>query len=57
MIKKIKILSNQLEREQEVIKAWKTSRDVGVQIAKVQGIESFCEDSWKQNKMKMKVIH
>ena len=29
------------------------SRDVSVQIAKVQGIETFCEDSWKKNKMKM----
>ena len=53
LLKKEEILRNQLEQEQEVIKAWKTSRDVGVQIAKVQGIESFCEDSWKKNKMKL----
>ncbi|KAL8124713.1 hypothetical protein AgCh_012388 [Apium graveolens] len=34
----------------EVIKAWKTSRDVHAQITKVQGIESFCNVAWKKNK-------
>ena len=52
-VEKVEILSNQLAHEQEVIKAWKTSREVTVQIAKVQGIESFCEDSWKKNKKKL----
>ncbi|KAL8097255.1 hypothetical protein AgCh_030400 [Apium graveolens] len=55
-VKKVEILSKQLESEQEVIKAWKTSRDVGIQIAKVQGIESFCEDAWKKNKKKLDLI-
>ncbi|KAL8098464.1 hypothetical protein AgCh_031284 [Apium graveolens] len=55
-VKKVEILSKQLESEQEVIKAWKTSRDVGVQIAKVQGIESFCEDAWTKNKKKLELI-
>ncbi|KAL8089335.1 hypothetical protein AgCh_038954 [Apium graveolens] len=41
-----KILRKQLEREQEVIKAWKSSRDV-------QGIESFCEEDWKKSKKKL----
>ncbi|KAL8090553.1 hypothetical protein AgCh_039850 [Apium graveolens] len=44
------------EREQEVIKAWKTSRDVSAQIAKVQGIESFCETAWDKNKKKLELI-
>ncbi|KAL8115029.1 hypothetical protein AgCh_021744 [Apium graveolens] len=38
---------------QEVIKAWKTSRDVHAQITKVQGIESFCDATWKKNKEKL----
>ena len=52
-LKKEEILKKQLEREQEVIKAWKTSRDVHAQITKVQGIESFCDASWKKNKGKL----
>ena len=52
MIKE-EILKKQLEREQEVIKAWKTSRDVHAQITKVQGIESFCDKAWKKNKEKV----
>ena len=52
-LKNEEILRNQLEREQEEIKTWKTSRDVSVQIAKVQGIESFCEEAWKKNKKKL----
>ena len=55
-VKKVEILSKQLESEQEVIKAWKTYRDVSVQIAKVQGIESFCEDAWKKNKKELELI-
>ncbi|KAL8110738.1 hypothetical protein AgCh_026466 [Apium graveolens] len=55
-VKKVEILSNQLEREQEVIKAWKTSRDVSAQISKVQGIESFCETAWDKNKKKLELI-
>ena len=55
-LKKVEILSNQLEKEQEVIKAWKTSRDVSAQIAKVQGIESFCETAWDKNKKKLELI-
>ncbi|KAL8101500.1 hypothetical protein AgCh_033412 [Apium graveolens] len=47
------ILRKQFEREQEVIKAWKSSRDVHTQIAKVQGIESFCEEAWKKSKEKL----
>ncbi|KAL8125852.1 hypothetical protein AgCh_013232 [Apium graveolens] len=50
------VLEDQLESEQEVIKAWKTSRDVSVQIAKVQEIESFCEDAWKKNKKELELI-
>ena len=42
-LKKEEILKKQLDREQEVIKAWKTSIDVHAQITKVQGIESFCD--------------
>ncbi|KAL8119007.1 hypothetical protein AgCh_016487 [Apium graveolens] len=52
-LKKEEILKKQLEREQEVIKAWKTSRDVHAQITKVQGIESFCDATWKMNKEKL----
>ena len=52
-VKKVEILSKQLEREQEVIKAWKTSRDVNAEIVKVQGIESFCENAWKKDKIKL----
>ncbi|KAL8116897.1 hypothetical protein AgCh_023177 [Apium graveolens] len=33
-VKKVEILSKQLESEQEVIKVWKTSRDVSAQIVK-----------------------
>ncbi|KAL8089122.1 hypothetical protein AgCh_038775 [Apium graveolens] len=52
-LKKEEILKKQLEREQEVIKAWKTSRDVHAQITKVQGIESLCDEAWKKNKEKL----
>ncbi|KAL8103720.1 hypothetical protein AgCh_028067 [Apium graveolens] len=52
-LKKEEILKKQLEREHEVIKAWKTSRDVYAQITKVQGIESFCDAAWKKNKEKL----
>ncbi|KAL8091482.1 hypothetical protein AgCh_033915 [Apium graveolens] len=52
-LKKKKILRKQLERQQEVIKAWKSSRNVHAQIAKVQGTESFCEEAWKKNKEKL----
>ncbi|KAL8146223.1 hypothetical protein AgCh_004095 [Apium graveolens] len=51
-LKKEEILRKQLEREHEVIKAWKSSRDVHTQIIKVQGIESFCEEAWKKSKEK-----
>ncbi|KAL8102655.1 hypothetical protein AgCh_027252 [Apium graveolens] len=44
-LKKEEILKKQLDHEQEVIKAWKTSRDVHAQSTKVQGIESFYVDS------------
>ncbi|KAL8157708.1 hypothetical protein AgCh_002420 [Apium graveolens] len=40
-VKKVEILSKQLESEQEVIKAWKTSRDVSVQIAKQEVIKAW----------------
>ena len=52
-LKKEEILKKQLEREQEVIKAWKSSRDVHAQITKVQGIESFCDAVWKKSKEKL----
>ena len=52
-LKKEEILKKQLEREQEVIKAWKTSRDVHAQITKVKGTESFCDEAWKKNKEKL----
>ncbi|KAL8112910.1 hypothetical protein AgCh_020281 [Apium graveolens] len=52
-LKKEEILKKQLEREHEVIKAWKTSRDVHDQIPKVLGIESFCDAAWKKNKEKL----
>ncbi|KAL8118557.1 hypothetical protein AgCh_016180 [Apium graveolens] len=53
-LKKEEILKKRLEREQEVIKAWKSSRDVHAQITKVQGIESFCNASWEKSKEKLK---
>ena len=52
-LKKEEILKKQLDREQEVIKAWKSSRDVHDQITKVQGIESFCDAAWKKSKEKL----
>ncbi|KAL8100422.1 hypothetical protein AgCh_032618 [Apium graveolens] len=52
-LKKEEILKKQLDREQEVIKAWKISRDVHAQITKVQGIESFCDAAWKKNTKKL----
>ncbi|KAL8124326.1 hypothetical protein AgCh_012105 [Apium graveolens] len=52
-LKKEEILKKHLEREQEVIKAWKSSRDVHAQITKVQGIESFCDAVWKKSKEKL----
>ncbi|KAL8121230.1 hypothetical protein AgCh_018101 [Apium graveolens] len=52
-LKKEEILKKQLEREYEVIKAWKTSRDVHAQITKVQGIECFCDTARKKNKEKL----
>ncbi|KAL8093464.1 hypothetical protein AgCh_035369 [Apium graveolens] len=55
-VKKVEILFKQLEREQDVIKAWKTSRDVSAQIVKVQGIESLCENAWKKNKKEVELI-
>ncbi|KAL8098471.1 hypothetical protein AgCh_031291 [Apium graveolens] len=55
-LKKEEILKKQLDREQEVIKAWKISRDVHAQITKVQGIESFCDEAWKKNKEKLEPI-
>ncbi|KAL8156240.1 hypothetical protein AgCh_001367 [Apium graveolens] len=50
---KEEILRKYLECEQEVIKAWKLSRDVSAQIAKVQRFESFCEEAWRKNKKKL----
>ncbi|KAL8105024.1 hypothetical protein AgCh_028986 [Apium graveolens] len=55
-LKKEEILKKQLDREHEVIKAWKPSRDVHAQITKVQGIESFCDEAWKKNKEKLEPI-
>ncbi|KAL8157615.1 hypothetical protein AgCh_002361 [Apium graveolens] len=52
-LKKEEILKKQLEREHEVIKAWKIFRDVHAQITKVQGIESFYDAAWKRNKEKL----
>ncbi|KAL8114230.1 hypothetical protein AgCh_021184 [Apium graveolens] len=52
-LKKEEILKKQLEREQGVIKAWKSSRDVHAQITKVQGVESFCDAAWKKSKEKL----
>ncbi|KAL8148987.1 hypothetical protein AgCh_006119 [Apium graveolens] len=52
-LKKEEILRKQLEREYEVIKAWKSSRDVHSQITKVQGMESFCDEAWKKSKEKL----
>ncbi|KAL8149006.1 hypothetical protein AgCh_006137 [Apium graveolens] len=52
-LKKEEILRKQLEREQEVIKAWNLSRDVHSQITKVQGMESFCDVAWIKNKEKL----
>ncbi|KAL8155756.1 hypothetical protein AgCh_000967 [Apium graveolens] len=52
-LKKEEIFRKHLERVQVVIKPWKSSRNVSAQIAKVQGIESFYEDSWKKSKEKL----
>ncbi|KAK1401705.1 hypothetical protein POM88_001310 [Heracleum sosnowskyi] len=53
VLKREEILKTQLEIEQRVIAKWKDSRNVASNIINVQGVESFCEQSWKKNKEKL----
>ncbi|KAK1387902.1 hypothetical protein POM88_016080 [Heracleum sosnowskyi] len=53
VLKREEILKTQLEIEQSVIAKWKDSRNVATNIINVQGMESFCEQSWKKNKEKL----
>lgn len=52
-VKREGILAKQLELEHELIKKWKTSRNVAEEIINVQGKESFCEESWRKEKKKL----
>jgi len=53
VLKREDILKTQLEIEQNVIAKWKDARNVATNIINVQGMESFCEQSWKKNKEKL----
>jgi hypothetical protein len=53
VLKREEILKTQLEKEQSLIAKWKDSRNVATNIINVQGMESFCEQSWKKNKEKL----
>ncbi|KAK1397672.1 hypothetical protein POM88_007535 [Heracleum sosnowskyi] len=53
VLKREEILKTQLEIEQRLIAKWKDSRNVASNIINVQGMESFCEQSWKKNKEKL----
>ncbi|KAK1355984.1 hypothetical protein POM88_049240 [Heracleum sosnowskyi] len=53
VLQREEILKTQLEIEQGVIAKWKDSRNVATNIINVQGMESFCEESWKKNKEKL----
>ncbi|KAK1384154.1 hypothetical protein POM88_021889 [Heracleum sosnowskyi] len=53
VLEREEILKTQLEIEQSVIAKWKESRNVATNIINVQGMESFCEQSWKKNKEKL----
>ncbi|KAK1364655.1 hypothetical protein POM88_040216 [Heracleum sosnowskyi] len=53
VLKREEILKTQLEIEQKVIAKWKDSRNVASNIINVQGMESFCKQSWKKNKEKL----
>ena len=47
------LLRDQLKKEQEIIAKWKESRNVVENMIKIQGMETFCEKSWKKNKEKL----
>ncbi|KAK1387194.1 hypothetical protein POM88_015372 [Heracleum sosnowskyi] len=53
VLEREEILKTQLEIEQSVIAKWKDARNVATNIINVQGMESFCEQSWKKNKEKL----
>ncbi|KAK1366625.1 hypothetical protein POM88_042186 [Heracleum sosnowskyi] len=53
VLQREEILKTQLEIEQGVIAKWKDARNVVANIINVQGVESFCEQSWKRNKEKL----
>ncbi|KAK1373166.1 hypothetical protein POM88_029359 [Heracleum sosnowskyi] len=53
VLERKEIIKTQLEIEQSVIAKWKDSRNVATNIINVQGMESFCEQSWKKKKEKL----